>query len=75
MIGVADRPLRLAAVEAVLNGQAVDEARRSPRPSAAAAAAVDPHDDIHASGAYRRALVGTMVERALNAAACMSAQA
>ncbi len=26
---------------------------------------VDPPDDIHASGAYRRALVGTMVERAL----------
>ena len=31
--------------------------------------AVDPHDDIHASGAYRKALVGMMVERALKSAA------
>ncbi len=36
---------------------------------AAASAAVDPPDDIHASGAYRKALVGVMVERALKAAA------
>jgi carbon-monoxide dehydrogenase medium subunit len=30
---------------------------------------VDPQDDIHASAAYRRSLVGTMVERALKNAA------
>src|SRR5262247_1379237 len=36
---------------------------------AAASAAVDPQDDIHASAAYRRALIGTMVERALKRAA------
>jgi len=35
---------------------------------AAACAAVNPDGDIHASAAYRRALVGTMVERALKAA-------
>jgi carbon-monoxide dehydrogenase medium subunit len=68
VIGVADRPLRLPAAEAVLNGQSVDEATIA-KAEAAASAAVNPDDDIHASGAYRKALVGTMVERALKAAA------
>ena len=36
---------------------------------AATSAAVEPQDDIHASAAYRRSLVGTMVERALKSAA------
>jgi carbon-monoxide dehydrogenase medium subunit len=67
-IGVADRPLRLGAVEAVLDGQPIDEATIL-RAEAAASAAVDPPDDIHASAAYRRALIGTMVERALKRAA------
>jgi carbon-monoxide dehydrogenase medium subunit len=66
-VGVADRPLRLHAVEAVLNGQSIDEVSIA-KADAAASAAVDPQDDIHASGAYRRALIGTMVERALRAA-------
>ena len=64
VIGVGDRPLRLPAVEAVLNGNVVDEATIA-KAEAAASAAVEPQDDIHASAAYRRALVGTMVERAL----------
>ncbi len=67
-IGVADRPLRLSAVEDVLNGQTIDEATIA-KAEAAASAAVDPQDDIHASAAYRRALFGTMVERALKHAA------
>ncbi|MGA7487549.1 MAG: xanthine dehydrogenase family protein subunit M [Xanthobacteraceae bacterium] len=67
-IGVADRPLRLSAVEDVLNGQTIDEATIA-KAEAAASAAVDPQDDIHASAAYRRALIGTMVERALKHAA------
>ncbi|HYA06037.1 MAG TPA: xanthine dehydrogenase family protein subunit M [Xanthobacteraceae bacterium] len=67
-IGVADRPLRLAAVEAVINGSAIDEATIA-KAEAAAAASVDPPSDIHASGAYRKALIGVMVERALRSAA------
>ena len=63
-IGVGDRPLRLRTAEAEVNGKAVDAAV-SERAGVAASAAVDPPDDIHASGAYRRSLVGTMVERAL----------
>ncbi|HKA81552.1 MAG TPA: xanthine dehydrogenase family protein subunit M, partial [Xanthobacteraceae bacterium] len=65
---VGDRPLRLAGVEDVLNGQVIDDAVIA-KAEAAAAAAVDPPDDIHASAAYRRALTGTMVERALKQAA------
>ena len=66
-IGVADRPLRLAAVEQVLNGNAMDAAIIA-KAEAAASASVDPADDIHASGAYRKTLIGVMVERALRAA-------
>jgi len=71
--GVADRPLRLPSVEDVLNGRAVDQATIA-EADAAASAAVDPQDDIHASAAYRRALVGTMVERALKRAAARAQQ-
>jgi aerobic carbon-monoxide dehydrogenase medium subunit len=67
VIGVGDRPVRLAPVEAVLNGARVDAAVIA-QAAAAASAAVDPQDDIHASAAYRRSLVGTMVERALASA-------
>jgi carbon-monoxide dehydrogenase medium subunit len=68
VIGVADRPLRLAAVEQVLNGTAIDETTIV-KAEAAAAAAVDPPDDIHAGSAYRKVLLGVMVERALRGAA------
>ena len=68
VIGVGDRPLRLTAVEDVLNGESIDEATIA-KADAATSAAVDPQDDIHASAAYRRSLVGTMVERALRSAA------
>ena len=68
VIGVADRPLRLPSVEAVLNGAAVDVATIA-KAEAATIAAIDPDSDIHASGAYRKALAGTMVERALKMAA------
>jgi aerobic carbon-monoxide dehydrogenase medium subunit len=67
-IGAADRPLRLAGVEDVLNGSVIDEATIAAA-GAAARATSEPADDIHASGAYRRVLLGTMVERALKTAA------
>ena len=66
-IGVADRPLRLAAVEQVLNGTKIDDAVIA-KAEAAAAAAVDPADDIHATAVYRKALIGVMIERALRGA-------
>jgi aerobic carbon-monoxide dehydrogenase medium subunit len=64
VFGAGDRPHRLAAVEAILNGSSIGAATIAAAASAARDA-VDPADDIHASGAYRRTLVGTMVERAL----------
>jgi aerobic carbon-monoxide dehydrogenase medium subunit len=67
VIGVGDTPTRLAAAEAEIDGKIVDLAAAE-RAGVAASAAVDPPGDIHASGAYRRALVGTMVERALQSA-------
>jgi len=65
-IGMSDRPLRLAAAESALNGKIVDDITIAAA-AAAARGGVDPPDDIHASGAYRRALIGTLVERALKA--------
>jgi carbon-monoxide dehydrogenase medium subunit len=66
-IGVGDRPQRLAAAEAAIDGHAVDIAT-SERAGAAASAEVSPQSDIHASAAYRKALLGTLVERALQSA-------
>lgn len=64
VIGVSDRPRRLPGAEAALNG-AVVNAGAIKAAAAAASAAVDPPDDIHGSAAYRRSLIGTMIERAL----------
>jgi aerobic carbon-monoxide dehydrogenase medium subunit len=66
-IGVGDRPTRLTAAEAEVNGKLVDVATTE-RAGLAASAAVNPNDDIHASGAYRRSLIATLVERALQSA-------
>jgi len=66
-VGVADRPIRLRAAEAAINGRPLDEDVIA-KAEAAASSEVNPETDIHASGAYRRALIGTMVERALGAA-------
>ncbi len=67
-IGAASHARRLGAAEAALNGRLVDEAAILAA-AEAAAAGVDPSDDIHASAAYRRALVATLLERALKRAA------
>jgi carbon-monoxide dehydrogenase medium subunit len=67
VIGVGDRARRLSKAEAVVNGNAVNEAL-AVEAGEAASAEVEPQDDIHASAAYRRSLTGTLVERALLAA-------
>jgi carbon-monoxide dehydrogenase medium subunit len=68
VIGVGEHARRLPTVEAAINGNAIDDAVVA-KAAAAASAAVTPNDDIHASAAYRKALTGTLVERALKAAA------
>ena len=72
VIGVGDCQRRLPKAEAALNGKTVDEAL-AVKVGEAAAAEVEPQEDIHASAAYRRALTGTLAERALKAAAARSA--
>lgn len=66
--GAGPRPLRLARAEAALrDGCSAEDAAR------AAAAEVDPGDDLHASAAYRRRLVGVMTKRAVATAMKRSA--
>jgi carbon-monoxide dehydrogenase medium subunit len=67
-IGVADRPIRLTAVEAVLNGSPMSE-KLIAAASAKARQSVDPPSDIHAPGAYRAALVATLLGRGLKKSA------
>jgi aerobic carbon-monoxide dehydrogenase medium subunit len=67
-IGAGDRPRRLKTAEAALDGQPVGPAAIVAA-ARAAAAAVEPADDLHASAAYRRNLVEVLVERALTRAA------
>jgi carbon-monoxide dehydrogenase medium subunit len=64
VIGVDDRPRRLAAAEAVLDGRTVD-ADTIAAAANMAAQIVDPPDDIHGTARYRRALLAALVERAL----------
>jgi carbon-monoxide dehydrogenase medium subunit len=65
--GVGPKPQRIVAAEEALQGQPPGEA-------AFAAAAdlvsqgVDPHDDLHASAAYRRSVAGALTRRTLNQA-------
>jgi CO/xanthine dehydrogenase FAD-binding subunit len=68
VIGASNRPRRIREAEAILNGRGVTEALIV-EAGRAVSAAVDPPDDIHASAAYRRALAGTLTERALMRAA------
>ena len=67
-IGVGDRPLRLTAAEAVLDGRRVG-ADTITAAANLAARIVDPPDDLHGTARYRCALLGTLVERALADAA------
>jgi carbon-monoxide dehydrogenase medium subunit len=67
VIGATSFPRRLTDAEAALNGDALGAATISAAAKAAEAAA-EGDDDIHATGAYRKALVCTLVERALSAA-------
>jgi carbon-monoxide dehydrogenase medium subunit len=68
VIGACNRPQRLTEVETMLNGHPIDD-ELIRQAAATAAQTVDPPEDLHAGAAYRRALVATLVERGLRAAA------
>jgi carbon-monoxide dehydrogenase medium subunit len=61
---VIDRPIRSDAAESTLLGQA-PEPDVFTAAGTAAAAAVEPHEDVHSDAAYKRDLVRAMVARAL----------
>jgi aerobic carbon-monoxide dehydrogenase medium subunit len=63
-IGVGDGPVRLRRAEAALDGHELTEDAIGIA-SAAARESIDPPSDIHAPAEYRRALLGTLLERAL----------
>lgn len=65
VIGACNRPHRIPQAEAVLNGR-VPDAAAIQAAAAAAEKGVEPPHDLHASAAYRRSLVGTLLERALS---------
>jgi carbon-monoxide dehydrogenase medium subunit len=65
--GVGDTPLRATAAEELLAGRAL-EAPVIEEAVAAIRAGVAPSSDLHASGAYRRHLVGALARRAIAAA-------
>ena len=67
VIGACTRPHRLAQAEAALNGKTINAATMKAA-AEAASAEVDPPGDLHASAAYRRSLVGTLIERTLQRA-------
>ncbi len=73
VIGATDVPRRLEAVEQAINGKRLDDAVIAAA-AAVASVSVDPRDDMYCSAAYRRALVGTLVERTLLTASTRSMQ-
>lgn len=68
VIGAAETPVRLDAVEQLLNGRRLDEDLIG-QAARLASGSVAPNSDIHAAADYRKALVGTLTARALRDAA------
>jgi carbon-monoxide dehydrogenase medium subunit len=68
VMGACQRSRRLPGAERALDGTAVDAAAVQAAAQAASDEA-DPSGDFHASAEYRKALVGTLLERALMEAA------
>jgi aerobic carbon-monoxide dehydrogenase medium subunit len=67
LFGVASAPIRAHTAESVLTGASVDDLDLADI-GAAVAAALDPPDDLHASGEQRRRMAKTLVPQVLAAA-------
>jgi carbon-monoxide dehydrogenase medium subunit len=67
LFGVASAPIRAHTAESVLTGASVDDLDL-PDIGAAVAGALDPPDDLHASGEQRRRMAKTLVPQVLAAA-------
>jgi len=66
VMGATETPRRLASAEAALDGHELNDAVIAAA-AEAAAAEIEPTEDMHASAAYRRSLVATLTKRALRA--------
>jgi carbon-monoxide dehydrogenase medium subunit len=69
LCGVADRPVRAGDAERFLVGRRLDDAAVAREAGALASAGVNPGDDGHASGLYRKEAVAALVARAVSEAA------
>ncbi|KAB2920520.1 MAG: xanthine dehydrogenase family protein subunit M [Hyphomicrobiaceae bacterium] len=67
MMGVGETPLRAPQAEALLSGRTVDGALLD-EAVASVRSVVEPNSDLHASGEYRRHLVGVLARRAIETA-------
>jgi carbon-monoxide dehydrogenase medium subunit len=71
IVGMGEGPFRATAAEELLTGRRLDSKESQDAFAdvvARVTAAVDPHDDVHASSVYRRHLAGVMALRALETA-------
>jgi CO/xanthine dehydrogenase FAD-binding subunit len=66
--GIADRPVRLSAAEAILDGTALGESELDAAVAASASAVTQP-DEITVSASYRRRALGTLIRRTVTEAA------
>jgi aerobic carbon-monoxide dehydrogenase medium subunit len=71
VFGVASTPLRVSSVEAALAGKQIDWPLISEAVSAMRKA-ISPQSDLHATSAYRSAVLEVLLERALLRASCLS---
>jgi CO/xanthine dehydrogenase FAD-binding subunit len=71
--GVASRPIRLSEAEKLLSGTALSEAELKAAGNAAAEVVTAP-DDMHATTAYRRRVLATLVRRVVAKAAARARQ-
>lgn len=71
--GIAGVPLRVPEAEALLDDSTAPDAVRAA--AKAAAAAVNPGDDLHASSRYRRAMVEEYAHRSMTQALSQGAHA
>jgi carbon-monoxide dehydrogenase medium subunit len=70
-LGVADTPVRPAAVEAAVRGAPAGDESWA-RAAAAARDVLAPAGDLHGTAAYRRHVAGVLTERALRRAAAQA---
>lgn len=68
VIGVADAPQRLPAVEACLNGHRMSDDVIAHAKETVRTAISEPLQDLHAAADYRMALLATLTERVLQSA-------